>query len=425
MLENIATPSFLEGVGTLFFGLAVLHTFCAASLRKFAHRFPNGSLGENFFHLAGEVEVVFGIWATALFAVIVLHDGSQAAYQYMDSRNYTEALFVFAIMTIAATRPILDGAAWMIRSIARLLPLPQAHSELAMILFIGPLLGSFITEPASMTVCALLLRDRYFRTDAPEKMKYSLLATLFVNVSIGGVLTHFAAPPVLMVAAPWGWDTSFMLTHFGYKAVLACAVNTVILIAWLWKPIAQLPVVHDKKSRSPAVLILIHLIFLGSVVLTAHHASVFMGILLFFMGFAVVTKEYQTELKIKESLLVAYFLAGLVVLGGLQAWWISPVLTSLSDRALYFIAIGLTAFTDNAALTYLGTLVQNPSASFQYALVSGAVVGGGLTVIANAPNPVGFSILQERFDGKAVSALGLLRAALVPTLVALLALGFI
>ena len=61
-----------------------------------------------------------------------------------------------------------------------------------------------------------------------------------------------------------------------------------------------------------------------------------------------------------------------------------------AQSALFFGAAALTAITDNAALTYLGSLVEDISDQSKYSLVAGAVAGGGLTVIANAPNPAGF-----------------------------------
>ena len=88
-------------------------------------------------------------------------------------------------------------------------------------------------------------------------------------------------------------------------------------------------------------------------------------------------------------------------------------------------ATALTAVTDNAALTYLGSLVQGLSDEFKYALVAGAVTGAGLTIIANAPNPAGDSILRKYLDNEAVSPLWLLAAAIGPTLVAALAFWFL
>jgi len=101
----------------------------------------------------------------------------------------------------------------------------------------------------------------------------------------------------------------------------------------------------------------------------------------------------------------------------LQAWWIAPVLASLSEEPMFWSATVLTAFNDNALITYLSTLVPNLSDGLKAAVVEGAVTGGGLTVIANAPNPAGQALLGRYFDG-AISPRGLLLAAAIPTLVA-------
>ena len=87
-------------------------------------------------------------------------------------------------------------------------------------------------------------------------------------------------------------------------------------------------------------------------------------------------------------------------------------------NVLFASATLLTAITDNAALTYLGSLVEGVSHDFKYSLVAGAVTGGGLTVIANAPNPAGFALLKGSFEDGAISPFGLLAAAAAPTLVA-------
>ena len=115
--------------------------------------------------------------------------------------------------------------------------------------------------------------------------------------------------------------------------------------------------------------------------------------------------------------MVAFFLAGLVVLGGQQQWWLQEVLSRMNETTLFYGAAALTAITDNAALTYLGSLVDGVSDDYKYSLVAGAVAGGGLTVIANAPNPAGFAILKDNFEDQSIGALGLFAAALPPTLV--------
>ena len=145
---------------------------------------------------------------------------------------------------------------------------------------------------------------------------------------------------------------------------------------------------------------------------------------LIFLGFAKATSMYQSAIALKSPLLVGFFLAGLVIHGGLQGWWIAPVLASLSEDPLFLVATILTAFNDNALITYLATLVPNLSESLKVAVVEGAVTGGGLTVIANAPNPAGQSILSRFFEG-GVSPLWLAISALMPTLIAIVAFRMI
>ena len=108
----------------------------------------------------------------------------------------------------------------------------------------------------------------------------------------------------------------------------------------------------------------------------------------------------------------------LVVLGGMQQWWLQPIVAGLAPGALFFGAMGLTAITDNAALTYLGSLIVGISDPAKYMLVAGAVAGGGLTVIANAPNPAGVTLLKAGFQDQSISAVGLLLGAACPTVVA-------
>ena len=93
------------------------------------------------------------------------------------------------------------------------------------------------------------------------------------------------------------------------------------------------------------------------------------------------------------------------------------MLGSLSRVPLFVGATLLTSFNDNALITYLGTLVPDLSDTLRYAVVAGAVTGGGLTVIANAPNPAGQALLAGCFGGT-VSPLKLLAGAVIPTLIA-------
>ncbi|HEY1058844.1 MAG TPA: putative Na+/H+ antiporter [Limnobacter sp.] len=404
-----------EWVAAILFGLAVLHTF---STKLFANLAHNSSTHAGLWHWLAEIEVVFGVWALVLMVSLFALLGEQQAVAYLDSRNFTEPLFVFAIMVVAASRPILLTVQHAIDQLSKWLPVNRSHAVYWLCLGVLPLLGSFITEPAAMTLAALLLRDRFFTDQVSGRFRYATLGVLFVNISIGGTLTNFAAPPVLMVAASWNWSTVFMLTQFGWKAALAVVLNASLITLLLRRELQGLDMPAPLETSVPALVSGIHLAFLIGVIVFAHHPPVFMGLLLFFIGYTEAYKQHQSPLILKEALLVGFFLAGLVVLGGLQQWWLQDTLLGVNSQVLFFLATGLTAITDNAALTYLASLVEGTSAEFRYAIVAGAVTGGGLTVIANAPNPAGLSILKDRFTDSTVNPFKLLLAALPATAVA-------
>ena len=406
------SPTLINIISTTIFALAVIHTFSTKFFEHLAHKQPNHA---GVWHLLGEVEAVFGFWAMVLVAFFFFYSGNQATIQYLESLNFTEPLFVFVIMVIAASKPVLEFCLFLVTRVAALLPVKKSVSFFWVTLTLVPLLGSFITEPAAMTVAALLLRDHYFSKKISPKLMYAALGVLFVNVSIGGTLTPYAAPPILMVAAKWNWDIVFMFHEFGWRSSLAVVVNATILALLFFKELEQVETnPSDKRiDRIPVGVVLIHLLFLLGVVVFVHHSVIFMGLFLFFIGYTTAYARYQNKLIFRESLMVAFFLAGLVVLGGQQKWWLQPLLANLDADTVYY---GATA---------LGSLVEGLSDEFKYALVAGAVTGGGLTVIANAPNPAGYSILRGNFEDGAISALYLFIAALPPTLVAIIAFRFI
>jgi hypothetical protein len=406
----------IENVALAIFVLALVHTFAAKQFERLSHRLPRHA---GLFHLLGEIEVVFGFWAIVLIMVMGLMRGGDEALAYAESRNYTEPLFVFVVMVVAASRPVLRTVIWAVDGMARVIPLPTPVASAWLGLAAVPLLGSLITEPAAMTIAALMLAPQIFRPQVPEPFKYLALGVLFVNISIGGTLTSYAAPPVLMVAATWQWDSAFMFAHFGWKAAIAVVANATVA-TFVLRMHLHAPVPDGSAAEAPVpwTVVLVHLALLAGLVMLAHHPVAFLGLFLMFLGFAQAYERHQSPLIIKEALLVAFFLAGLVVLGGLQGWWLQPIVSSLEPVALFFGALGLTAITDNAALTYLGSIISGISDESKYMLVAGAVAGGGLTVIANAPNPAGVALLKRGFEDESIGAGGLLLGALGPTAVA-------
>ncbi len=418
------TQQGLNYCAALIFALALIHTFATSWFLSMAEKSKHHA---GLWHLLGEVEVVFGFWAFVWITLYAVLSNFQTSLSYLDGLNFTEPLFVFVVVVIAATKPILAAVQGAVQTCARVLarytPLTEMHTQYFLCLALLPLLGSLITEPAAMTIAALMLRDSFYRYELSQRFRYLTLATLFVNISIGGVLTSFAAPPVLMVASTWNWDSAFMFHHFGWKAAIAVLVNALMVSLYLRKELSKLAqqvtsMSQPDETKVPFSLVLVHFLFLAATVWFAHYPVLFLGLFLFFLGMTEAYPQFQQRLMLREALLVAFFLAGLVVLGGMQKWWLQPMLAGMQPWALFTGGAALTAITDNAALTYLGSLVPGLSAEAKYALVAGAVTGGGLTLIANAPNPAGYALLKDSFPQQAVSPLYLFLAALIPTIYA-------
>lgn len=412
----------IQFLATFFFAISILHTFSVSIFHKLATRYPKNSPRAVFFHLMSEVEIVFGFWSIFFILGYIIFSGYSAAVDYLTTRSYNEPLFVFVIMVVCSSKPVRDFVNQLISSLIKLPILKPQIIFFFTALAIAPLLGSFITEPAAMTIIATLILNTVFdKNQISEKLKYAILGLLFVNVSIGGTLTPYAAPPVLMVTEKWGWDMSFMLTHFGWKAILASFASTLICFMQNKKEILAFKIGTSSQQRSPLWVQMVSLIFIGVIVFWHKLPLIFGCLFLAFLVFTQFTRRYQDKLKMKEAALVGFFLTGLVILGGLQNWWLEPIISRLNSTILYLSAMALTAVTDNAAITYLGTLVSQLTDESKYALVAGAVVGGGLTVIANAPNPAGYGILNSSFGVTGIKATKLLLGALMPTIVAALA----
>jgi hypothetical protein len=435
-------------IATAIFILAIIHTFLTPLIRTWAHKaeerhrirprtrelppmddegneVPEVSFQGQILHFLSEVEAVFGIWAIVLGIAIVACKGWGTAVDYVGHKvDFTEPMFVMVIMALASTRPMMRLAERGL-FLFSVLGGATVGAWWVSILIVGPLFGSFITEPGAMTISALLLARQFYYLHPSPRLSYATIGLLFVNVSVGGTLTHFAAPPMVMAAGPWHWGLIYMFTHFGWKALTGIVCATCLYFAAFRKEFEALNKEHLRQGRAmtqgggayiPAWIIAAHVAILVYTVAVAHFPALFIGGFLFFMAFAQATAHYQKKLDLRPPLLVGFFLAGLVVHGGLQSWWLEPVLKSLGRVSLYVWATILTGFNDNAAITYLATLVPGFTEPYKYAVVAGAVTGGGLTVIANAPNPAGQAILQRFFPG-GVSPVKLLVSALIPTLV--------
>ena len=438
----------LNLVATIIFFGAIVHTFLTGWFLKIAHNYQQSydaieylleakdgppDFGKKhdkvlfraqFFYFMGEVEAVFGIWLIPLFVAITAFHGWATMVEYVGNVNVADAIFVVVIMAMASSLPIVHFTESVIAKVSAVGKGTPASWWLA-ILTLGPLLGSFITGPAAMTICALLLRHRFYSLKPSERLKYATLGLLFVNISVGGVLTQFGSPPVVIAASAWNWDLSYMLTHFGWKAVIGIISSNLLYFTVFRREFAGLASnvpdeEQDQERRRPIPwrITAIHILFLCWTVANAHYPVLVILGILFFLAFVSATRLNQHAIVLRPPLLVGFFLAALIIHGGCQQWWIGPVLGTLSKWPLMLAATILTAFNDNAAITYLASLVPGFSEALKYVVMVGAVTGGGLTVIANSPNPAGQSILASRFGEAGISPLYLFLGALVPTLIA-------
>lgn len=423
---------------SIVFACAIVHAFMTGRIRRRAHQLhekqlkiflkkhPNQDPKKDFacfraeiLDLLGEVEAVFGVWLFALLGMFLYYKDWHTFVAYIENRSYTEAMFVVVIMALASAKPLVRLAEHNLHSAAGLLG-GKTAAYWFLLLSIPPLLGSFITEPGAMTIGATLLGQQFYQKKPPKTLAYATLGLLFVNISVGGTLTHFAAPPVLIVSNAWGWGIEYMLTNFGWKAIIGILLSNTLYFLIFKKQLQQLDGVKTKikapESKIPVWIVLCHVAFVVWTVFTAHHPTLFIAGFLFYMAFAQATRPHQADFQLKSPLLVGFFLAGLVTHGGLQGWWIAPLLGSFDEVTLMIGATVLTAFNDNAAITYLASLVPDFGESMRYAVVAGALTGGGLTVIANAPNPAGQAILHKHFEN-GISPAYLALGAIVPTVI--------
>jgi len=421
-------------VAFICFALAVVHTFLAPKINTLSQKLRQRNIERNrpvvdsfdveVLRFLGEVEVVFGIWVIPLLLAMVFFYDWATALKYVSERHYLEPMFVVVIMALASTRPILRLAEDILRLVVKLCGNSLRAWWLA-ILTIMPVAGSLITEPGAMTIAAMLLGKQFYYLKPKMSLAYATLGLLFVNISIGGVFTSFAAPPVLMVSKRWGWGADFMFHNFGLKALVGILIANSFYFLFFRKELKgmearykQSVVEHEEQEETsiPFWIGLVHITFMAWIVVHAYFPVVFIGTFLLFIGFHRATAPYQSALRLKTPVLVGFFLAGLVVHGSLQAWWVSPLLRSASAELLLVLSTFLTAFNDNAEITYLASLIPSFAPEMKYAVVAGAVTGGGLTVIANAPNPLGQALLGRYFP-EGIRPLYLFYAAAFPTVV--------
>jgi Na+/H+ antiporter NhaD/arsenite permease-like protein len=242
-----------------------------------------------------------------------------------------------------------------------------------------------------------------------------------VNFSVGGMLTNFAAPPSLILFNCYKWTAADFFTQFGIKTLVGVLfVNLLYFFIFRseFKKMRKLqPEAGVKKEEKvPLWITSVNLVFISIVIYMKEYSPIFVGTYLLFLGFHHATRPYQSRITIRAPLMVGLFLIGLTIHTEFQKWWIERLLTHLNYGQMMSAAVTVTAFTENSILAQLACLLPDLTPLLKYALVSGFIAGGGLTVIAHAPNLVGQTILTKYFRRR-VSPLYLFLGALGPTLI--------
>lgn len=439
---------------SVVFLLAIIHTFLAGKIHNLAikverrrikkirelkslNQIPEDayehSITSGLLKFFGEVEVVLMIWVIVLGIIFLVSDKWTVFLYYLENKVvFTEPLFVVVIMTIASTRPITYSTEIIVSWLAKKLKLifRSFSGSLAFIcLFFVSLMGSIITEVAAITIAALLMSDLIFKHTKNMTFKYASLGCLLVNISIGGALTHFAAPVILIVAQKWNITTLYTLENFGLPVILSCFIVSMLYYLIFFKEFKRIDTKIDLENANkpkekpklavPVWIIMIHYGFIVWTVFNSHHPVLFLGGYLILIGFVLATVPYQNSINVRSPLLIGMFLAGLIIHGGLQGWWIVPLLSQLNDVELFGTSFVLSMFNDNAGVSFLSSLIPNISESAKKLILSGALTAGGMTILANAPNPTAFTLLKSDFD-KGISHFYVFLAALLPSIIAVI-----
>ncbi|HSX04588.1 MAG TPA: putative Na+/H+ antiporter [Rhabdochlamydiaceae bacterium] len=430
------TPSTFRILTLIIFILAILHTLFANHFvtlanhvealyaRKHKKEKPSKRISfmAEILRFLGEIEIVFAFWAIPLMIVILSFYDWKTALNYLNSRIYEEPFFIVIIMSLASTRPIFQFAEKATHFIAKRFGDTPGAWWLT-IMTLSPLLGSIITEAAAMTIGALILKKRFYECGVSRKLAYGTLGLMFVNFSVGGVLTNFAAPPSVILTNCYHWTAADFFRQFGVKTLVGIVmVNLLYFFIFRdefkklkkFKPEVQLGI--KKEERVPFWITCINLAFISWVILMKEYSAIFIGSYLLFLGFHHATRPYQDQITLRKPLMVGLFLAGLMIHVEFQKWWIERLLTHLNYGQMMITGLIVTAFSENSVLAQLSCLIPDLTALLKYALVAGFIAGGGLTVIAHAPNLVGQTILKKYFR-HGVSPLYLFLGALGPTLV--------
>lgn len=434
-------PVPFEILTLIVFICAIIHTFLTPRLfllsKKMAVKAEKGKKNWRIYHFcseliyfASEVEVVFGLWVFPLIVAYPFFFSTKEVVNYINSHDYSAPFYFTVIMVIVGTRPILYFAEGLLEKLAKLgKDTPAAWWWT--IMMAGPLLSIILKEPGAMTLSAIVLAHKFYHYKPSLKFQYATLALLFSNISLSALLNPYASKSLFLISSELRWEFQYLFFQFGWKALIAILLNNTTYFFFFRKEFQKsnfpkkIPLRKKSRHAPPLWITIIHLIFVFLIAYNASYFPIFIAFFVIFLGFYRATSFYQDPLKLQPAILVGFFFASLMLHGELQAWWVSAIWNNLSPWMTLVSSTIFSTFIDDATLLYIFSKLPRPlfENSINY-VIAGALSSGGLTIIANGPNLIGYSFLRE-FFGEKISFFPLFLAALLPTVINLLAFWFL
>lgn len=426
------------GASALFF-CAIIHIFLTPWLGRlhrlyqhkkmmFPGRWKQYLLLSECFGFLNKIELVFIVWAVPLFVIFVCCEGYRVAMAYFNSRNYVSSLFIMIMLIFLESRPIECLSERIFSNIAKL-GYQSPKCWWWTIMLFAPLSTFFLKETGAMIIGATLLAKHFYRFYPSSRFGYATLGLLFSNISIGGLLTAFSSRALFIILPSVKWGNEIVIKHFCWKAVLSMLISTTIYYFVFKKEFHSFPrsVVNKAvvEDDIPYWVILVHIVLVGLLISTNTIPLFMMAILIFYLGFQRFTIFYQHSINISKTCCVGLFYAGLVIFGELQEWWVLELMHRMSDFGYMLTSYGLSIFLDNALVNYLVHNLPVATDCYLYLVITGCMSAGGLTIISNMPNIVGYLIIKPAFQVPSFSMWRLFISAAVPSVLALLVFWFL
>lgn len=418
----------------VFFFLSILHTFCTPFFYKrfqicqhkkmiFPEKWRKYLWLSESYRLLSSVDVIFIFWSVPLFLWFLYSEGYAEAIDYFNHRNYLFALFIMIMLILLESRPIVYLSECIFLTIAKIGK--QSPKCWWWTLMLGaPFSAILLKETGAMIIAATLL-VRYFYKFAPSlRFSYATMGLLFSNISVGGLITDISSRALLLVSPALKGEQEFVIRHFSWKAVIAIFLSTTTYYLMFRKEFDHFPKVVKNASiadeRVPIWLICLHVLFVAAIMSVRSVPLLMIGILILYLGLHQFTIFYQNSIRVTKVCCVGLFYAGLLILGGLQEWWMLVIMHRMSDFGYMFTSYILSMFLDNVLVNYLVHNLSVATDCFLYLVIAGCMSAGGVTILANAPNIVGYLIIKPFFPTSPVSLGRLFVFALGPSLIALM-----